>query len=129
MSTIRSPIADAFHHAVDCRLFSMVYCALNLGVPPEDRNIFRNEWSERGSYNLGQLLLHCARPDWDSYPETFWVDPWIGQHLQSYEPGALCYFIDQWLDNQPLPDLISNDPLVEDQKVKELERLFTALNP
>jgi hypothetical protein len=75
-----------------------------------------------------QVLLLCARPDWASYPDTFSVDPWIAKHLQAHEAGSLCYIIDQWLDDQPLPPLVSEDPLVEDRKVKDLTRLFSALN-
>jgi hypothetical protein len=135
MSGIKSPIEDAYRNAVSNRLFSMVYSALNGGVLQEDRKSFRKDWVERGSYRLGELLLHCARPDWASYPETFWIDPWIGEHLiaycggaQSPDAGNLCYFIDQWLEDQPLPLLVSEDPIVEDDKVKELKRLFAALN-
>jgi len=128
MVRIKSPVEDAYHHAVRNRLLSLVYCALNEGVPPEDRKHFRKDWSQRGSDVLNQLLLQCARSDWASYPETFWVNPWIAQHLLVYEVGDLCYYIDQWLDDQPLPPLVSADPLVEDLKVKDLERLFSALN-
>ena len=124
----RSPIEDAYRHAVHNRLLSSVYCALNYGVDAEYRKSFRKDWSERGSYNLAQLLLQCARPDWTSYPETFWMNPWIGEQLKASEPSGLCYFIDQWLEDQPLPALVSDDPYVEDGKVKELERLFSALN-
>jgi hypothetical protein len=128
MFGIKSPIESAYWHAVSNRLFSMVYFALNEGVPPEDRKSFRRDWVERGSYLLGQLLLQCARPDWASYPETFWINPWIAEHLLACEPGSLCYIIDQWLDDQPLPLLVSEDPLVEDSKVKDLKKLFAALN-
>lgn len=124
----RSPIEGAYHHAVNNRLFSLVYFALNEGISPEYRKSFRKDWSERGSYELNQLLLRCARLDWASYPETFWVNPWIAKHLLACEVGSLCYFIDQWLDDQPLPPLVSEDPLVEDGKVRDLERLFSALN-
>lgn len=128
MFGIKSPIEDAYHDAVFHRLLSIVYFALNDGVPPEHRKNFRKDWVKRGSYLLGQLLLRCASPDWASYPETFWVDPWIAENLLASEAGSLCYFIDQWLDDQPLPPLVSEDPRVEDRKVKELQRLFSALN-
>ena len=128
MSGIKSPIEDAYRFAVHNRMLSMVYSALNGGVSPEHRRAFRKEWVERGSYRLGELLLLCARPDWASYAETFWIDPWIAGHLLAYDAGSLCYFIDQWLENQPLPLSVSEDPLVEDHKAKELERLSAALN-
>jgi hypothetical protein len=128
MSGIKSPIEDAYWHAVSNRLFSMVYSALNGGVPLEDRKLFRKDWNERGTYHLNLLLLQCARPDWSSHPETFWIDPWIAEHLLAREEGSLCYIIDQWLDNQPLPYLVSEDPLVEDEKVRDLKKLFLALN-
>jgi len=128
MSGCKSPIKDAYRRAVSDRLLSTVYFALNDGVPPEHRKSFRKDWVERGSYLLGQLLLQCARPDWASYPETFWVNPWIAEHLIACDAGILCYFIDRWLADQPLPPLVSEDPRVEDRKIKELERLFSALN-
>ena len=113
----------------------MVYAALKGGVPPEDRKRFRKEWSEEGSHPLREVLLNCGRPDWTSYPDTFWIDPWIWEHLiahcggiQNPDPGFLCYFIDQWLENEPLPEIVSEDPLVEEEKVRELKRLFAALN-
>jgi hypothetical protein len=127
VSGSKSPIEDAYYHAVSNRLFSLVYFALNDGVPLDGRKSFRKEWSER-SYELNQVLLLCARPDWASYPDTFSVDPWIAKHLQAHEVGSLCYIIDQWLDDQPLPPLVSEDPLVEDRKVRDLARLFSALN-
>jgi hypothetical protein len=107
----------------------MVYSALNGGVSPEDRDNFRKDWNERGSYRLNELLLQCACSDWASYPETFWIDPWIAEHLRTYDAGDLCYHIDQWLRSEPLPPDVSQDPLVENSKVKDLERLFSALNP
>jgi hypothetical protein len=113
----------------------MVYSALNGGVPPKDRKRFRKEWTEEGSYRLGEVLLHCSRRDWTSYPDTFWIDPWIAEHLivhcggpQLPDPGMLCYIIDQWLADESLPPLVSDDPLVEEEKVRELKRLFAAMN-
>jgi hypothetical protein len=124
----KSPVEDAYHQAVYNRLLSMIYSALNYGVSPEQRKIFRKDWNERGSFQLAELLLRCAHPDWASYAETFWMNPWIAKHLLACDAGSLCHFIDQWLDDQPLPQLVSEDPLVEDRKVKDLERLFSALN-
>jgi hypothetical protein len=128
MTGIKSPIEDAYRHALQNRLLSSVYCALNYGVDAKSRKRFRKDWRERGAYDLAQLLLQCARPDWTSYPGTFWMDPWIGELLKASETGTLCYFINQWLDDQPLSADISDDPYVEDHKVKELARLFSALN-
>jgi hypothetical protein len=129
MFGIKSPLENAYHAAVSNRLFSIVYFALNDGVPLDDRKSFRRVWAERGSYRLGELLLRCTCPDWADYPETFYVNPWIAEHLRGCEPGGLCFFLDRWLDNEPLPVEISADPRVEDGKVKELRRLFSALNP
>jgi len=128
MSGSKSPIEDARRYAASNRLLSMVYFALNDGVPPEHRKIFRKDWRERGSYHLTQLLLQCASPDWTSYPETFWMNPWIAEHLRACDENSLYYFTDQWLDDQPLPPLVSADPYAEDLKVKDLERLYSALN-
>jgi hypothetical protein len=128
MTEIKSPIEDAYRHAVHNRLLSSIYCALNYGVEPEYRKSFRKDWRERGSYNLAQLLLQCARPDWSSYPETFWINSWIGELLRTCEPRDLCYFIDEWLEDKPLPPFVSDAPQDEDSKVRELRKLFSALN-
>jgi hypothetical protein len=113
----------------------MVYSALNNGVPLEDRKRFRKVWVEEGSYRLGEVLLNCGRPDWTSYPDTFWIDPWIWEHLIAHcggppspDPGMLCYMIDQWLEDEPLPTSVSQYPLVEEEKVRKLRILFAALN-
>src|SRR5216684_6999643 len=98
MTGFNSPIQSAHRDAVSNRLVSMVYSALNEAISPKERKAFRKEWTERGSYDLGQLMLQCALPDWSSYPETFWIDPWIGEHLRAYEPGNLCYVIERWLE-------------------------------
>jgi hypothetical protein len=127
----KSLIEPAYRHAVHNRTLSMVYAALNNGVPRGPaRKSFRKRWRERGSYDLGQHLLFCSGcNDIICYEETFWVDPWIAKHLRAYRDGALCHFLDQWLAKEPLPELVSADPADEDRKVKELERLYSALNP
>ena len=124
----KSPIELAYHDAVSNRLFSMVYFALNEGVSPEHREGFRKDWRERGSFHLIQLLKRSASPDWESYPETFWMNPAIAEHLRTIDVDRLYYIIDQWLDDQPLPPQINSDPFVEDAKVKDLHSLFSALN-
>jgi hypothetical protein len=135
MPGFKSPVEDAYHQAVSNRLLSMVYSALNGGVPPEERRRFRKVWLEEGSYRLSEVLLNCSRPEWTSYPDTFWIDPWIAEHLLAHcggppspDPGFLCYFVDRWLENEPLPNLVSDDPFVEEEKVRELKKLFAALN-
>lgn len=90
----KSPIEDAYYQAVSNRLFSIVYFALNNGMPPDDMKEFREDWAERGSFHLAELLHRCARPDWASYPETFCLRPWIADHLLAFEPARLCYFLD-----------------------------------
>jgi hypothetical protein len=106
----------------------MVYSALNGGVEAKEQKSFRKEWRDHGSYLLAELLLRCASPDWSDYGDTFWINPWIAEHLRPYEPNELCYVMDQWLANKPLPQNVSDDPLVEHQKVPDLERLSAALN-
>ena len=128
MSGTKGPIEDAYYDAIYKRLFSMVYFALNEGVAPKYRRSFRRDWTERGSYLLGELLLLSSRPDWESHPDTFWVDPWIAKHLLEYESGSLCFIVDRWLAGDPLPPTISEDPREEDSKVRELRKLFSALN-
>jgi hypothetical protein len=108
----------------------MIYSALNGGRSPKERKRFRKEWTERGCYHLAELLIQSGRPDWASYPEAFWVAPWIGAHLQAYrhEPASLCYVLNKWLENEPLPFAVDEDRYVEDRKIKDLEKLFKALN-
>jgi hypothetical protein len=125
----KGPVEDAYYHAASNRLFSIVYFALNDGISPGDRKSFRKIWVEHGSFRLAELLLLCARPDWADYSETFCLRPWIADHLRAFEPANLCYILDAWLASEPLPTGVSDDPLVEDRKVKELRKLFSALNP
>jgi hypothetical protein len=124
----KSPIEAAYNDAVGHRLRSIVYLSLNEGVHPEGRRGFRKDWGERGTYHLVHLLKQSASPEWNSYPETFWISPWVAKHLQETDANSLFYIVDQWLADEPLPDFIDPDPLVEDQKVKDLHRLFSALN-
>jgi hypothetical protein len=135
MPSFKSPIEDAYHQAVSNRLLSMVYSALDGSVPPNERKRFRTVWNREGSYRLAEVLLNCGRPDWTTYPDTFWIDPWIAKHLLAHcggppspVPGMLCYEINQWLANGPLPPFVSEDPFVEEEKVRELKRLFAAMN-
>jgi hypothetical protein len=126
---MQSPFEGAYQHAVYNRMLAMVYSALDYGASPEDyRMRFRKEWSKRGVYQLAELLLLCARPDWSEFPETFWMNPWIAKHLSVYDAASLCHFVELWLKDEPLPYLVSTDPLDEDRKVKDLERLHSALN-
>lgn len=127
MTRINSPIESAYHTAVSGRLYSVVYFALNNGVPPKERQAFKKDWRGRGFGLLVELLLQCASPNWNSYPETFWVDPWIAEHLPR-GGDHLYYFVEKWVNDEPLPALISPDPCVEHQKVMELEHLYLALN-
>lgn len=125
-----SPIKDALHMAHEHRLLSMVYSAVNGGRSSKELKRFRKLWAERGCYRLEELLILCGRPDWASHPEGFWVDPWIGGHLQAYQhdPAALCYVLNKWLENEPLPFPVDEDPYVEERKIRDLEKLHKAMN-
>ena len=116
---MKSPIEDAYHVAVSNRLFSIVYMALNEGVR-KNRKSFRNTWIEHGGLFLGELLLRCAGENWNSYPETFWLNPWLAGHLRRYEAGNLCAILEQWLADRPLPTGVNEDPHIEDEKVQKL---------
>lgn len=128
MSRFNSPVERAYHDAVSNRLHSIVYSALNNGVPPEDRNKFREYWLEQGPIFLIQLLARYAAGDWRADPEGFWVNPWFAEYLKP-ETDGIYYCLYQWLDAFPLPPFISEDPYEEDRRVKHLARLYHALNP
>jgi hypothetical protein len=107
----------------------MVYAALSSGLDnfhdPKER---LREWRELGAYTLAQNLLQSASLDWQSHRNTFWVNPWIAQHLREYDVSGLTYFVEQWLDRTPLPWNVSDDPGEEEAKVRHLKKLISALN-
>jgi hypothetical protein len=125
MTRFDSPISSALSDAKYNRLVSMVYRVLDSVADSKQKK----EWHKLGSYHVVQLLLHSARPDWEAYPDAFWMDPWIAEHLRSCEPDGLYYIVDRWLESLPLGFGISEDPQIEDLKVRQLKRLSSALNP
>lgn len=123
------PIEMAYHEAVSNRLMSLVYFALNEGVAPNERRHFRKVWSERGTYFLGEHLLRCASADWSSYPDAFFINEWVAKLILEFDAASFTNILDRWLADEPLPLTVDEDPLVEDEKVKKLAKLFAALNP
>lgn len=103
----------------------MVYSVLN-GIK-SDRPM--SEWRDLGTYQIARLIVQSAAQDWERYPETFWMDEWIAQHLRNYDPGGLCLIVDRWLQKVPLDERVSPDPREEDMKVMKLKQLSSALNP
>lgn len=128
MTRFKSPVESAYHDAVRNRLHSIIFSALNNGVPPKERKRFREHWLDQGPIYLIQLLARCAAQDWSADPDGFWVDPWFAKYLRP-ETDGIYYCLYQWLDDIPLPPNISEDPHEEDRKVRELARLYSALNP
>ena len=124
----KSPIESAYIEAVTNRLFSMVYFVLNQVFPPKERKQFRKDWEERSTHQLTQLLKQSASLKWESHPGAFWINPWIAEQLRAIEADRLYYIVDQGMEGQPLPPNIDADPSVEDRKVRDLHRLFSALN-
>jgi hypothetical protein len=125
MTRFDSPIEEALRAAEYAMQCSIVYSVLNeVGGSKAQRK----EWRELGPYHVVQLLVHSARPDWEAYPDAFWIDPWTAQHLRSYEPDGLYYIVDNWLQGAALGERISDDPRVEDSKVRHLRQLLAALN-
>jgi hypothetical protein len=125
MARFDSPINEALRAAEYDRLWSIVYSVLNEVVGSKAQ---RKEWCELGTYHVVQLLVHSARPNWETYPGAFWIEPWTAQLLRSYEPNGLYYIVDNWLQGMALHERISDDPRVEDLKVRHLEQLLSALN-
>jgi hypothetical protein len=103
----------------------MVYSVLNYAA---DSKAQKKVWRELGTYHVVRLLLHSAQPDWETYPDAFWIDPWIAQHFRTYESDSLFFIVDNWLQGVALGERISEDPRVEDSKVRHLEQLLSALN-
>jgi hypothetical protein len=128
MYGFKSPIEAAYDDALRNRALSVVYFVLNNTTSVKERRAFRKEWLERGSYYLVQLLRRCASADWESYPETFWISAWASGFLREAEDSSLRYAVDEWLKSEPLPPLIDEDPQAENRKVKDLYKLFSALN-
>jgi hypothetical protein len=124
MTRFDSPIKDALREAEYNRLCSMVYFVLNEVSSKKQKK----EWRKLGNYHVVQLLLRSASLHSNSYPDTFWVNPWIAQHLRSCEPGGLYHIVEKWLENVSLDAHVSDDPAMEDSKVRHLEQLLSALN-
>ena len=57
------------------------------------------------------------------------MHPWIAQNLRVSEADELHYFVEQWLEGEPLTADISENPEEEDSKVQHLRELLAALNP
>lgn len=129
MSGTKSPIDDALCVAIYDRLCSMVYCALNTGLDSHhDPTELRKEWRQLGSAALAHVLVLSASPDWSSYPRTFWMNPWIAEHLRGYDAHQLEHIVRDWLERTPLHSRVNDDPQVEDHKVRHLRSLLAALN-
>ncbi len=129
MSGIKSPIDDALCAAIYDRLCSMVYCALNTGLDSyHDPKELRKEWRQLGSAALAHVLVLSATPHWSSYPRTFWMNPWIAQHLRGYNADQLAHIVRDWLERKPLDSRVNEDPLEADLKVRHLKNLLAALN-
>ena len=110
----------------------MVYAALNSAANSsfEHSRAQLKKWRELGAYLLAEaLVLSSSSPDWPMHPNTFWIDPWVAQHLRSQDASGLTYIVEQWLERMPLASNVSDDPLEEDVKVKHLRQLIAALNP
>lgn len=129
MSGIKSPIDDALVAATYDRFCSMVYSALNIALDhSHEPKRFRKKWNEIGAYGLAQTLVFSASHDCSSYPEAFWIDPWIAQHLREYDADQIVAIVVHWLDRKPLDLRVSDDPLEEDAKVQRLRNLRAGLN-
>ena len=121
MSGIKSPIDDALRAATYDRLCSMVYSAWNtaLGHSHEPKR-FRKRWEEIGAYGLARTLMSSAFGDCSSGLETFWIDPWIAQHLRKLSADQIAAVVMDWLERKPLDSRVSDNPLVEDAQVHRL---------
>jgi hypothetical protein len=129
MSGIKSPIDDALLAAVYDRLCSMIYSALNSAHENSDEpKRFRKDWNEIGAYGLAEALMASAAGDYSSGVETFWMDPWIAQHLCKLGADQIVTIVQYWLERQPLDLRVSDDPLEEDAKVQRLRNLRAGLN-
>jgi hypothetical protein len=129
VSGIKSPIDDAIRAATYDRLCSMVYSALNTALDhSHEPKRFRKRWNEIGAYGLARTLMSSAFGDCSSGSETFWIDPWIVQHLRELDADRIAAIVRDWLDREPLDLRVSDDPLEEDEKVQRLRNLRAGLN-
>jgi hypothetical protein len=125
-----SPLEFALHGAINDRLQSMVYAALNEAFDStDDPKEEMKEWREIGAWPLAETLAACTRGHESPYGRTLWISPWLAQCLRAYDAHSLIGIVEQFLEGQPLAPRISQDPAEEDQKVRRLRQLLIALNP
>lgn len=64
--------------------------------------------------------------DW--HGETLYSNPWVASQVVNYGDEDLCYILELWLGGEELPIDVDAAPFVEEEKVKNLQRLHRALN-
>jgi hypothetical protein len=107
----------------------MVYAALNWVLDStDDTDEQLRQWRELGAWPLTEILEASACGNESPYGSTFWMNPWIAQHLRPYDTHALIGIVEKWLERRPLAPNVSDDPAEEDQKVRCLRALMAALN-
>jgi hypothetical protein len=120
---VSSPLESALRDAMDHRLWSMVYAALNWVLEstndPEEQI---KEWRELGAWPLTEILVASPCGNESPYGLTYWINPWIAQHLHQYDAHALIGIVEEWLERHPLPPNISDDLGEEDPSSTGLSR-------
>jgi hypothetical protein len=117
VSRFDSPIEQAYRQAVNNGLQSIVYSALNGGVPAKARKKFREYWLGQGPVYLIQRLARYAAQDWGADPDEFWVNPWFAEYLRPETDGIYrCLY--QWLGGIPLPPMSATTLMRKTRRLK-----------
>ena len=132
MRRFESPIDDAIVAGKRNLLVCVVYCALNTVVDYyEDQNM-RKELEEFGEFHVTEQLIRSSKrcldrtaPDGHS---SYFVDPWIAQHLYRLDHDDIAYIVGWWLARLPLDPRINPIPQREAEKLERLHELRRDLN-
>lgn len=120
-------LTDALREATTDKLWSLVYFALNISLDCfDDPKAEKAEWREIGTYCVTLALIS---KDGGCLPiMRSRLDPWVIQSLEAFGEAAILPVVDKWLQGEPLPERISEDPREEDAKVRHLRGFVSSIH-